>query len=82
MVKTILNIEGMACGMCESHVNECIRKYFDVKSVKSSHKKKTSEVISENELDAEKLKAVIKETGYELKGISREPYVKKGLFHR
>lgn len=82
MVKTILNIEGMACGMCESHVNECIRKYFDVKSVKSSHKKKTSEVISENELDAEKLKAVIKETGYELKGISCEPYVKKGLFHR
>ncbi len=82
MVKTILNIEGMACGMCESHVNECIRKHFDVKSVKSSHKKKSSEVISENELDAEKLKAVIKETGYELKGISSEPYVKKGLFHR
>ncbi len=82
MVKTVLSIEGMACGMCESHMNECIRKNFDVKSVKSSHKKKSSEIISENELDAEKLKAVIKDTGYELKGISSEPYVKKGLFHR
>ncbi len=82
MVKTVLSIEGMACGMCESHMNECIRKNFDVKSVKSSHKKKSSEIISENELDAEKLKAVIKDTGYELTGISSEPYVKKGLFHR
>ncbi len=82
MVKTVLSIEGMACGMCESHMNECIRKNFDVKIVKSSHKKKSSEIISENELDAEKLKAVIKDTGYELKGISSEPYVKKGLFHR
>lgn len=82
MVKTVLSIEGMACSMCESHMNECIRKNFDVKSVKSSHKKKSSEIISENELDAEKLKAVIKDTGYELTGISSEPYVKKGLFHR
>ncbi len=82
MVKTVLSIEGMACSMCESHMNECIRKNFDVKSVKSSHKKKSSEIISENALDAEKLKAVIKDTGYELKGISSEPYVKKGLFHR
>lgn len=82
MVKTVLSIEGMACGMCESHMNECIRKNFDVKSVKSSHKKKSSEIISENELNAEKLKAVIKDTGYELTGISSEPYVKKGLFHR
>ena len=41
MVKTILKIEGMLCGMCESHINAAIRKHFDVKKVKSSHKKGT-----------------------------------------
>ena len=33
MVKTILKIEGMMCGMCESHINAAIRKHFDVKKV-------------------------------------------------
>lgn len=31
MVKTIVGIDGMMCGMCESHVNDVIRKSFDVK---------------------------------------------------
>lgn len=26
MVKTILKIEGVMCGMCESHINAAIRK--------------------------------------------------------
>lgn len=33
MVKTIVGIDGMMCGMCESHVNDVIRKSFDVKKV-------------------------------------------------
>ena len=28
MVKTIVGIEGMACGMCEAHVNEAVRNAF------------------------------------------------------
>ena len=31
MVKITLKIDGMACGMCESHVNDTIRKNFAVK---------------------------------------------------
>ena len=31
MVKTILKIDGMMCGMCEAHINDCIRRAFDVK---------------------------------------------------
>ena len=36
MVKITLDIEGMACGMCEAHVNDAIRKAFSVKKVSSS----------------------------------------------
>ena len=45
MVKTIIKIEGMACGMCESHMNDAIRNVFQVKKVTSSHKDKESVVI-------------------------------------
>ena len=31
MVKTVVKIEGMACGMCESHMNDTFRNKFQVK---------------------------------------------------
>ena len=31
MVKITLEIQGMACGMCASHINDTIRKNFGVK---------------------------------------------------
>ena len=51
MVKTTLGIDGMMCGMCESHMNDAIRNNFDVKKVTSSHSKKQTEVISEEALE-------------------------------
>ena len=66
MTQTVLKIEGMACGMCESHVNDAIRNNFSVKKVKSSHKKGETVIKSEEPLDAEKLKKVIADTGYTL----------------
>ena len=80
MVKTTLKIDGMMCGMCESHVNEAIRRDFKVKKVTSSHAKKETEIISEDALNEEKLKAVIEETGYQLLSVTSEPYEQKGLF--
>lgn len=82
MFKVTLKIDGMACGMCESHVNETIRKNFDVKKVTSSHKKGITEIITETSLDEESLKKAIGETGYKVLSIETEPYVKKGLFRR
>ena len=38
-VKITLDIEGMACSMCEAHVNDTIRKNFPVKKVSASHSK-------------------------------------------
>lgn len=80
MIKTVLEVKGMACGMCESHVNDAIRNAFSVKKVTSSHAKNETEIISEGPLDEEKIKSVIAETGYELGAIKSEPYQKKGLF--
>lgn len=46
MVKTTLKIDGMMCGMCESHVNDAIRNAFPVKKVTSSHSKGETVIIS------------------------------------
>ena len=80
MVKTTVEVTGMACGMCEAHVNDAIRDAFSIKKVSSSHTKNETEIISEEELDAEKIKSVIAEQGYEVGAIKSEPYQKKGLF--
>ena len=39
MQQITLKIDGMMCGMCESHINESIRNNFSVKKVTSSHTK-------------------------------------------
>ena len=80
MVKTTLKIDGMMCGMCESHMNDLIRQNFQVKKVTSSAKDGETTVISEKELDIPWAKQKIKEIGYELISYTAEPYEKKGFF--
>lgn len=72
MVKTTLTVDGMMCSMCESHLQDAIRANFDVKKVKASHQKGTITIISKHRLDEEKLKNVIRETGYTLQNIQFE----------
>lgn len=80
MVKTVAKIDGMMCGMCEAHMNDAVRKDFEVKKVTSSHKKGETVIISENPIDEAKLTAAVEATGYKLVSVSSEPYEKKGLF--
>lgn len=82
MVKITLRIDGMACGMCESHINEAVRRRFAVKKVSSSHSKGITEIFSEAPLDENDLREAINATGYTVCSVSTEPYVKKGLFRR
>ncbi len=79
MLKIILNIDGMACGMCGSHINDAVRRNFDVKRVTSSHSKGITEIIAENPLDCERLKEIISKAGYTVTGIQTEHYEKKGF---
>ena len=81
MVKTVLKIDGMMCGMCESHMNDLIRKNFKVKKVTSSAKDGETVIISDAELDIPWAKKQIKDIGYEMVDYTSEPYEKKGLFH-
>lgn len=82
MVKMILKIDGMACGMCESHINDTIRRNFKVKKVSSSHSKGETEIIAERPLDEETLKKAIGNTGYTVLSVYTESYEKKRFFRR
>ena len=81
MIKTVLKIDGMMCGMCESHMNDVVRKSCSPKKVNSSAKNGETVVISEAPLDIPYLKQQIKDIGYELVSYTSEPYEKKGFFH-
>lgn len=79
MLKITLKIDGMMCGMCESHINDTIRKNFAVKKVTSSHSKGKTEILTENPMSEENLRKAIDETGYTLVSMQSEPYEKKGF---
>ena len=82
MIKITLEIDGMSCGMCESHVNETVRRTFSVKSVKSSHRKNQTEILSEEPLDEQEIRKAISATGYKVLGVKKEVIEKKGRFGR
>lgn len=71
LIEYHLEIHGMRCGMCESHINSAIRRYFSVFKVKSNRFKNETIIYSKVELDEERIKEVIASTGYELKGIRK-----------
>ena len=75
-----LKIGGMACGMCEAHVNDAIRKAFSVKKVSSSHAKGKTEILSDLPLEEPRLKAAVEVSGYRVISIQSEPYEQKGFF--
>ena len=75
MYKTIVGIEGMACGMCE------IKKAFEVNKVKASRSKKCAEIITELPLDEKAVRDAIAPTGYEVTSFACvEEAPKKGFF--
>lgn len=80
MVQITVKVDGMMCGMCESHVNDAIRREFKVKKVTSSHSNGETIILSEDTLDENKIKDVINKTGYTVSGITTKPYEKKGFF--
>ena len=80
MVKTTLAVEGMACSMCEAHVNDAVRSAAAVKKVTSSHKKGETVIISERAPDEAALRAAIEATGYRVTSYETAPYERRGFF--
>ncbi len=79
MIMTTAKIDGMMCSMCESHVNDMIRKNFKVKKVTSSHKKNEAYIVSEEAFTKEQLDNALKTMGYRCLSVSSEP-AKKSFF--
>lgn len=78
MLKITMEIDGMMCGMCESHINDAIRREFKVKKVASSHTKRQTVILTEKPLDEDKLRKVIDETGYKVMSIETAEEEKRG----
>ena len=81
MIKTTVKIEGMACPMCEAHINDAVRKAFpEAKKVASSRTKKETTFLTEEPVSKERIREVIGQTGYTYISCTCEPYEKKRLF--
>ena len=81
MIQTTVKVSGMACSMCEAHINDAIRGAFPVEKVTSSHSKGETVILSKETLDENALRAAIDATGYTAGEISTAVYEKKGFFH-
>lgn len=80
MIEITLKVDGMQCGMCESHVNDAVRKVADVKKVTSSHVNNTTVIIAKDDIDVNAIRQGIEKEGYVVSGVDVKPYEKKGLF--
>ena len=80
MYKTIAKVDGMRCGMCESHVNDVVRRNFDVKKVNASLAKGEVVIVSEQPVDEQKLRFAVGGQGYAVGTVTSEEYKPKGLF--
>lgn len=66
--------------MCESHVNDAVRKAADVKKVRSSRVSGLSEIICDDNTDVDKIVSTIKNDGYDVKEVKVSDFEKHGLF--
>ena len=81
MIQTTVQVSGMACSMCEAHINDTIRAAFPVEEVYSSHSKGETVILSKEPLGENALRAAINATGYMAGEISAAVYEKKVFFH-
>ena len=68
ITKTI-SIEGMHCAHCVKRIEEALKDVKEVKSVKVNLENKNAEVVLKTDLDADVLKAVVEDIGFEVVSI-------------
>lgn len=79
MIMLTLTIDGMHCSMCESHVNDIIRRSEKIKKVTSSHLKNQTKIILEDDLNPNKIISNLEKDGYRVLNY-KKTNVKKTLF--
>lgn len=81
MKQVKLKIDGMRCSMCESHINDCVRKGLpEAKKIKANHHSGVVTFVIDDEVDYSKAIETIQADGYKVLEQTTEPYEKKGLF--
>lgn len=80
MIQTVVKVSGMACSMCEAHVNDAVRAALPVQKVTSSHTKGETVILSQEPLDEGAIRAAIDGTGYTAGEIHSAPYEKKSFW--
>ena len=76
MRKIKIEIEGMTCGNCSSHVKKELEKIPGTKGIKVSHETGEAVLKVEENVHPDKLKEAVKKAGYNPIKIS----LKKGFF--
>lgn len=72
MKEIVLKIDGMMCGMCESHVNDVVRRACNPKKVKSSCKSNTTTILCVDSTDIDAVVKSIEAIGYKVEGIEEK----------
>ena len=91
MYRNTVKIDGMACGMCEAHICDAIRKAFpdarkirkafpDARKVSASHRKKEASFLTDQPAGEAELGQTVEATGYHYLSSESVPWEKKGLF--
>ena len=89
MTQVTVQLEGMMCGMCESHVKDAIRKGIpDAKDVTASHATNIATFYMDNDMPKgmiqHELKSAIEPTGYKVLSVKTQtgvqPAKKKVIF--
>ena len=76
MKKISLHVDGM----CESHVNDAVRKAADVKKSTIVARSGLTEIICDDNTDVDKIVSTIKNDGYDVKEVNVSDFEKHGLF--
>lgn len=80
MQEIMLEVEGMHCGMCETHVNDVVRRVAGVKKVTSSHRKGQALVLAEDAVSSEAIRSAIEKQGYRVGSVQAHSYEKRHRF--
>ena len=80
MIEITLSVDGMRCGMCESHVNDAVRKACKVKKVTSSHGNGRTTVVADDNTDVNAIVNAIAAQGYKVSDVETKQYEKRCLF--
>ncbi len=77
-----IKIDGLHCSMCETYVNNLVRKTSEVKKVKTSHLKGNCLIVCDESIDENIFKDAINESGYKVLSLEVRPYKKHFLFFK